>query len=51
MPAATMPAGCGWSPRTPEVVCDTVTNVRITDRAIEETIFLNYRSATRASAK
>ena len=30
------------APRTPEVVCDTVTNVRITDRAIEETIFLNY---------
>src|SRR5208282_3678139 len=29
-------------PRTPEVVCDTVTNVRVTDRAIEETIFLNY---------
>jgi len=29
-------------PRTPEVVCDTVTNVRITDRAIEETIVLNY---------
>jgi len=30
------------APRAPEVVCDTVTNVRITDRAIEETIFLNY---------
>ena len=30
------------APRTPEVVCDTVTNVRVTDRAIEETIFLNY---------
>ncbi len=30
------------TPRTPEVVCDTVTNVRVTDRAIEETIFLNY---------
>ncbi len=29
-------------PRTPDVVCDTVTNVRVTDRAIEETIFLNY---------
>ena len=29
-------------PRTPEVVCDTITNIRITDRAIEETIFLNY---------
>ncbi|MGO9115197.1 MAG: autotransporter-associated beta strand repeat-containing protein [Thermoguttaceae bacterium] len=28
--------------RTPEVACDTVTNVRVTDRAIEETIFLNY---------
>ena len=41
-PAARMPASCGWSPRTPEVVCDTVTNVRVTDRAIEETIFLNY---------
>ena len=24
------------------MVCDTVTNVRVTDRAIEETIFLNY---------
>ena len=41
-PAARTPASCGWRPRTPEVVCDTVTNVRITDRAIEETIFLNY---------
>ncbi len=30
------------APRTPEVVCDTITNVRVTDRAIEETIFLNY---------
>ena len=30
------------APRTPEVVCDTVTNVRVTDRAIEETIILNY---------
>ena len=30
------------APRTPEVVCDTITNVRITDRTIEETIFLNY---------
>jgi len=30
------------TPRTPDVVCDTVTNVRITDRAIEETIILNY---------
>ncbi len=30
------------APRTPEVVCDTVTNVRVTDRAIEETIVLNY---------
>ena len=42
MPAARTPASCGLSPRTPEVVCDTVTNVRVTDRAIEETIFLNY---------
>ncbi|MGA2253586.1 MAG: autotransporter-associated beta strand repeat-containing protein [Thermoguttaceae bacterium] len=30
------------APRTPEVVCDTVTNVRVTDRAIEETIILSY---------
>jgi autotransporter-associated beta strand protein len=30
------------TPRTPEVVCETVTNVRVTDRAIEETIILNY---------
>jgi autotransporter-associated beta strand protein len=30
------------TPRTPEVVCDTVTNVRVTDRAVEETILLNY---------
>ena len=30
------------TPRTPEVDCDTVTNVRITDRTIEETILLNY---------
>ncbi len=29
-------------PRTPEVTCDTLTNVRITDRTIEETIFLDY---------
>ena len=29
-------------PRVPEVVCDTVTNVRVTDRAIEETLILNY---------
>ena len=41
-------AGAGYAgklrlaPRTPEVSCDTVTNVRITDRSIEETIFLNY---------
>ena len=30
------------TPRTPEVVCDTVTNVRITDRTIEEKILLLY---------
>ena len=29
-------------PRKPEIVCDTITNVRVTDRAIEETIMLNY---------
>ena len=28
--------------RKPEVVCDTITNVKVTDRAIEETIMLNY---------
>jgi hypothetical protein len=30
------------SPREPLVTCDTVTNVRITDRAVEETIVLDY---------
>jgi hypothetical protein len=30
------------SPREPLVTCDTVTNVRITDRAVEETIGLDY---------
>jgi hypothetical protein len=29
-------------PRKPEVACDTITNVRVTDRAVETTIFLNY---------
>ena len=29
-------------PRKPDIVCDTITNVRVTDRAIEETIMLNY---------
>ena len=29
-------------PRKPEVTCDTITNVRLTDRALEETIFLNF---------
>ena len=28
--------------RTPEVTCDTITNVRVTDRALEETILLNF---------
>ncbi len=28
--------------RKPEIVCDTITNVKVTDRAIEETIMLNY---------
>ena len=28
--------------RQPDVSCDTITNVRVTDRAIEETILLNY---------
>jgi hypothetical protein len=28
--------------RKPEVTCDTITNVRLTDRALEETIFLNF---------
>ena len=41
-------AGSGYAgklrltPRTPEVVCDTVSNVRIADPVIEETIILNY---------
>jgi hypothetical protein len=30
------------APREPLVTCDTVTNVRITDRAVEETIVLDY---------
>jgi len=29
-------------PRRPEVACETITNVRVTDRAVETTIFLNY---------
>jgi autotransporter-associated beta strand protein len=29
-------------PRKPEVACDTISNVRVTDRAVETTIFLNY---------
>ena len=29
-------------PRTPEVACDTITNVRVTDRALEETILLDF---------
>ena len=28
--------------RKPEIVCDTISNVKVTDRAIEETIMLNY---------
>ena len=28
--------------RTPEIVCDTITNVNVTDRDIKETIMLNY---------
>jgi autotransporter-associated beta strand protein len=30
------------APRKPEIICDTITNVKATDRAIEETIMLNY---------
>jgi hypothetical protein len=30
------------SPRKPDVVCDTISNVRVTDRAIEETILLDF---------
>jgi hypothetical protein len=29
-------------PKKPEIACDTLTNVRVTDRAIEETILLDY---------
>jgi hypothetical protein len=29
--------------RQPDVHCDTITNVRVTDRALEETILLDYR--------
>lgn len=29
--------------RQPDVQCDTITNVRVTDRALEETILLDYR--------
>ncbi len=29
-------------PRVPDVSCDTISNVRVTDRAVEETIFLNF---------
>jgi autotransporter-associated beta strand protein len=28
--------------RTPEIACDTITNVKVTDRDIKETIILNY---------
>jgi autotransporter-associated beta strand protein len=28
--------------RKPEIVCDTISNVKVTDRAIEETIMLNF---------
>jgi len=30
------------SPRKPDVVCDAISNVRVTDRAIEETILLDF---------
>ncbi|MBN1394242.1 MAG: hypothetical protein JW959_04410, partial [Pirellulales bacterium] len=30
------------TPRVPDVVCDTITNVRVTDRALEETILLDF---------
>ena len=40
-PADTL-ACCGSSPATPEIVCDTITNVNVTDRDIKETIMLNY---------
>lgn len=30
------------TPRKPEVACDTITNVRVTDRALEETILLDF---------
>ena len=30
------------TPRKPEVSCDTITNVRVTDRALEETILLDF---------
>jgi len=30
------------TPRAPDVACDTITNVRVTPRALEETILLNY---------
>ena len=29
-------------PRRPEVACDTISNVRVTDRTIEETILLDF---------
>jgi hypothetical protein len=30
------------TPRHPDVACDTITNVRVTDRALEETILLDF---------
>ncbi|MBU4399765.1 MAG: hypothetical protein KKE86_10575, partial [Planctomycetes bacterium] len=37
-------------PRTPDVVCDTITNVRVTDRSLEETILLDF-NVTRAGVR
>ena len=37
-------------PRTADVVCDTITNVRVTDRSLEETILLDF-NVTRAGVR
>ena len=39
------------TPRKADVVCDTITNVRVTDRAIEETILLDFTIQQRGHAR
>ena len=48
---ATTPATLRLRLRKPEVACDTITNVRLTDRAVEETILLDFTIQQRGHSR